>query len=162
MPRNTYTHAQFPSLDAEPKEKNSLELYADGRIRERGIDTINGYRIERIGSVTADVDDDSQPSRLTRRVDLCVREERRDGGREVDAVDEDVDVEDLLKRPTLGRLCQIPLDDLISEKKSASTSKSQSSRFKNQKSTLTRRDRSCEGGRWHHDHIVQGRQSRAP
>lgn len=43
---------------------------------------------------------------------MLAREERRDRRREVDAVDEDVDVEDLLEGPALGRLVQIPLDDV--------------------------------------------------
>ena len=69
----------------------------------------------RIGGITADIHGDGQPSRLTRRVDLCLCEERRNQRREVDAVDEDIDIEDLLEWSTLGCLRQIPFEDIISE-----------------------------------------------
>ena len=94
---------------------HSLELDGDGRVREGGIDRINGYRIERIGGITADVHDDGQPPRLARRVDLIVGEEGRDGRGEVDAVDKEIDVEDFLERTALGRLRQVPLEDVVSK-----------------------------------------------
>ena len=95
--------------------KDLLEFDWDGRIREGGIDIINGYGIERIGGVTADIHDDGQSSRLTRCGDLFFCEEGANVRREINAVDEDIDVEDLLEWPTLGCLRQIPLEDVISE-----------------------------------------------
>ena len=37
----------------------------------------------------------------------------RDGGRKVDAVDEDVNIEDLLEGSTLGCFFQIPLENVV-------------------------------------------------
>lgn len=40
-------------------------------------------------------------------------DELRDRLREVDAVDKDVDVENLLEWTALGRLCHVPLDNVV-------------------------------------------------
>ena len=138
--------------------KHLLELDRHGRIREGGIDTIDGYRIERIGGVTADIHNDGQPSRLAGRVDLFFCEERRDGRREVDAIDEDVDVEDLSEWAALGRLRQIPLEDVISE----ATIVGVNPCHHPPTHALTRRDQSCEGDRQHRVHIVREHRSRGP
>ena len=166
---DTTDRAGTPFLDTlsvchttEPK-KDVLERYRDGWIREGGIDAINGYGIERIGGITADIHGDGQPSRLTRRVDLCLCEERRNQRREVDAVDEDIDIEDLLEWSTLGCLRQIPFEDIISEIIIKCDRQPSKSRFPHRpRARLTLRDRSCEGGLQRHVHIVQEHRSRGP
>ena len=121
--------------------KDLLELDRHGRIQEGGIDTIDGYQIEWIGGVTADIHNDGQPSRLANRVDLFFCEGWRDGRREVDAADEDVDVEDLSEWAALGRLRQIPLEDVISEAMIAGVNPCHHPPTH----ALTHRDQFCEG-----------------
>lgn len=114
MAVRSLTHSQHPVYVGR-LTNDSPKLDGDGRIREGGIDVVNGYGIERIGGVAADIHDEGQPPRLTRRFDLFFCDERRDGRGEVDAVDEDINVQDFLERATLGRLRQVPFEDVIPE-----------------------------------------------
>ena len=132
------------------------KLDGNGRIRKGGIDAINGYGVERIGGVTTDIDDNGQPPRWTRRADPFSGEERGDVRREIDAIDEDINIEDLLERPALGCLCHIPLEDVVSESKSIVSVSPHMDAL-----ALTRRGRSCGGGPRHHVHIVREHQSQA-
>jgi hypothetical protein len=81
-------------------------------LREGGVDVVDGDGVVGVSGVAGDVADDAQAARLSRqrlRVD-----ERRDLGAEVDAVDEDVGLNDLLVRTRLGGgLLDVPLDDVF-------------------------------------------------
>lgn len=82
---------------------------------ECGIDIVNWDGIEGIGSIAADVDDNRQLSRFPSRGNGGMIDEVRDLRGEVNAVDKDVDVENLSEGTALGSLCQIPLEDIISD-----------------------------------------------
>lgn len=81
-------------------------------LAESGVDVVNGNGVVGVGGVAGDVADDTQAARLSgQRLGV---DERRNLGREVDAVDEDVRLNDLLvrARPS-GGLLDVPLDDVF-------------------------------------------------
>lgn len=78
---------------------------------ERGIDVVDGDRVVRVGRVARDVADDRQPP--ARRGQRLPVDKRRDGRRQIDAVDEDVAAHDLLERSARRRLGQVPLQHLL-------------------------------------------------
>jgi hypothetical protein len=84
------------------------ERHGHGRLAEGGVDVVDGDRVVRVGGVAGDVADDAQAARLGgERLGV---DEGRDLGGEVDAVDEDVGLDDLLVWAGLGRgFGQVPL-----------------------------------------------------
>jgi hypothetical protein len=117
----------FPSLvfftaslshgsDGSDKKKKSCSpetVHGNRGLGEHSVDVVDGNRVVGVGRITADVDDDAQPAILSLCRDELTSEERRDWCREVDAVDEKVDIQDLLKRTALGCLRHIPLENII-------------------------------------------------
>ena len=81
-------------------------------LAESGVDVVDGDGVVGVGGVARDVADDTQAARLSRQR-LGV-DEGRDLGGEVDAVDEDIGLDDLLVRARLGGgLLDVPLDDVL-------------------------------------------------
>ena len=81
-------------------------------LAESGVDVVDGDGVVGVGGVARDVADDTQAARLSRQR-LGV-DEGRDLGGEVDAVDEDIGLDDLLVRARLGGgLLDVPLDDVF-------------------------------------------------
>ena len=81
-------------------------------LAEGGVDVVDGDRVVGVGGVARDVADNAQAARLSRQR-LGV-DEGRDLGGEVDAVDEDIGLDDLLVRARLGGgLLDVPLDDVF-------------------------------------------------
>lgn len=96
------------------KKRNVPDIRnGDRRFRERSVDVVDRNRVVRVRRIATDVDHDPQLARLASSSDRLGGDERGDLGREVDAVDEDVDVEDLLEGTTLSGLRHIPLHDVI-------------------------------------------------
>jgi hypothetical protein len=79
-----------------------------GRFAEGGVDVVDGDGVVGVGGVAGDVTDDAQTARLGgERLGV---DEGRDLGRQVDAVDEDVRLDDLLVWAGLGRgFGEVPL-----------------------------------------------------
>lgn len=82
------------------------------RFRECGVNVVDGNRVVRVGGVAGDVADDAQAARLSgQRLSI---DEGRDLGGEVDAVNEDIGLDDLLVGAGLGGgLLDVPLDDVF-------------------------------------------------
>lgn len=81
-------------------------------LAEGGVDVVDGDGVVGVGGVAGDVADNAQAARLSRQR-LGV-DEGRDLGGEVDAVDEDVRLNDLLVRARLrGGLLDVPLNDVF-------------------------------------------------
>ena len=96
--------------------RNSLELYINSRLSESCVNRVNRDRVIRIRRITADVDNDAQPTILpTLLLNELAIEKVRDFGRKVDAVDEYINVQDFLNRPPLLRLIDVPVDDVFAE-----------------------------------------------
>jgi extradiol dioxygenase family protein len=99
-------------VDADDAERQVVatlgERHRHGRLAEGGVDVVNGDRVVGIGGVAGDVADDAQAARLGgERLGV---DEGRDLGGEVDAVDEDVGLDDLLVWAGLGRgFGEVPL-----------------------------------------------------
>lgn len=84
-----------------------------GGVGEGGVAVVDGDGVMRVGGVAADVADDGEGAAGgVGGGQGGGREEGRDGGGEVDAVDEDVALEDLREGPALGRLGQVPFEDV--------------------------------------------------
>lgn len=99
-------HAQRQTVAALGKRDRHCGL------AESGVDVVDGDRVVRIGGVAGDVADNAQAARLSRQR-LGV-DEGRDLGGEVDAVDEDIRLDNLLVRTGLGGgLLNVPLDDVL-------------------------------------------------
>ena len=79
---------------------------------EGGVDVVDGDGVVGVGGVAGDVADDAQAARIGgQRLGI---DEGRDLGGEVDAVDEDIGLDDLLVRSGLGGgLWEIPLEDVF-------------------------------------------------
>jgi hypothetical protein len=84
------------------------ELHGHGGFAESGVDVVDGDRVVRVGGVAGDVADDAQAARLGgERLGV---DEGGDLGGQVDAVDEDVRLDDLLVGAGLGRgFGEVPL-----------------------------------------------------
>jgi hypothetical protein len=83
-----------------------------GRLAESGVDVVDGDRVVRVGGVARDITDNAQAARLSGQR-FGVDEGRNLGG-EVDAVDEDIRLDDLLVWARLsGGLLDVPLDDVL-------------------------------------------------
>lgn len=89
----------------------------DRRFRECRVDVVDRDRVVRVCGIATDIDYDPQPARLSSSGDRFRGDEGGDLGREVDAVDEDINIENLLEGSALGGLCHIPLHDVISTRK---------------------------------------------
>lgn len=99
-------------VDADHAQRETVAALGEGdghsRVAEGGVDVVDGDGVVRVGGVARDVADDAQAARVGgQRLGL---DEGRNLGGEVDAVDEDVGLNDLLVRAGLGRcLGEIPL-----------------------------------------------------
>lgn len=96
-------------------KKHSPHINVHCRVGERRIDVVNWDRVIRVSRIAAHVHDDAQPSRCARGLYLLLGQEWRNRRREVDAVDEDVNVEDFLEGAALGSLLHVPLEDVVPE-----------------------------------------------
>jgi hypothetical protein len=82
----------------------------DRRLVERRVDVVDGDGVVRIRGVAADIAHDAEFAVGGREAGAV--HERRDGVRQVDAVDEDVGLDDLGEGAALGCLVQVPLEDV--------------------------------------------------
>ena len=90
------------------------DSHGHGRLFESRVDVVDRNRIERVRRVATDIDDHPQPTSRTRSIDLLMRYERWYLRGQVDAIDKDVNVQDLLEWTTLGGLIHVPLEDIVS------------------------------------------------
>ena len=81
-------------------------------LRECCVHVVDWYGIVWVGGVAAHINDDRQATRCSRG-NLFPSEERRNGRRKIDAVDEDVNIKDLLEWSALCCLSQIPFEDIV-------------------------------------------------
>lgn len=89
----------------------TLDIDLDGGLVECGVDVVDGNGVVGVGGVAADVADDAELA--AGALEARAVDKRRDGLGQVDAVDEDVRLDDLRVRPVaLLGLGQIPLLDL--------------------------------------------------
>jgi hypothetical protein len=99
-------------VDADDTERQFVAALGErdghGRFAEGGVDVVDGDRVVGVGGVARDVADDAQTARLGgERLGV---DEGRDLGRQVDAVDEDVRLDDFLVWAGLGRgFGEVPL-----------------------------------------------------
>ena len=103
-------------VDADDAQRQAVAALGEGNgncgLAEGGVDVVDGDGVVGVGGVARDIADDAQAARLSRQR-LGV-DERRNLGGEVDAVDEDIRLDDLLVRARLGGgLLDIPLDDVF-------------------------------------------------
>jgi hypothetical protein len=103
-------------VDADDAQRQTVAALRERHwhcgLAEGGVDVVDGDGVVRVGGVARDIADNAQAARLSRQR-LSV-DEGRDLGGEVDAVDEDVRLNDLLVRARLGGgLLDIPLDDVF-------------------------------------------------
>lgn len=116
-----------------PTERWSLPRDVNGRVVEGRVDGVDRDWVVGVRGIATDVDDDAEGSLVAVSRDRLGRDERRDLGGQVDAVDENVDwrvetgsascvamegayrrtIKDLLERSSLGRLGHVPLDDVL-------------------------------------------------
>ncbi|KAJ8052541.1 hypothetical protein LXG23DRAFT_50544 [Yarrowia lipolytica] len=89
----------------------SSGLNRHGGMVERGSNCVHGDRVVGVGGVSRDVDNDTELSGLL--VEQIVVDERRNGLRQVDAVDEDIRVSNLLEGSTLLGLVHVPSNDVL-------------------------------------------------
>jgi hypothetical protein len=94
---------------------NALDFHSDGRVCEPSVHIVDGDRIVRVCRIAAHIHDDLEATAWTGVVDEVVGNEVRDRCGEVDAVDEDVNIKDLLERTTLRSLCHVPLHNVITK-----------------------------------------------
>lgn len=103
-------------VDADDAQRQTVAALGESHghcgLGEGGVDVVDGDGVVRVGGVARDVADDAQATRLSRQR-LGV-DEGGDLGGEVDAVDEDVRLDDLLVWARLGGgLLDVPLDDVF-------------------------------------------------
>jgi hypothetical protein len=67
----------------------------------------------RIGRIAADVHDNRQFALLARGDDLIASDEGGDRRIEINAVDKDINVQDLRERAPLGSLGKVPFEDIV-------------------------------------------------
>lgn len=80
------------------------------------IDGIDRNRIEGIGCITADIDNNTQPTGFARFGNRFMCDEWRDLRAEVNAVHKYINIEDLVKGATLGCFRQVPLEDVVADR----------------------------------------------
>lgn len=103
-------------VDADDAQRQTVAALGERHgycgFAEGGVDVVDGDGVVGVGGVARDVADDTQAARLSRQR-LGV-DEGRNLGREVDAVDKDIRLDDFLVRAGLGGgLLDIPLDDVL-------------------------------------------------
>ena len=102
------------SICSQSQEKRDIrEGHGHGGRVKRCIDGVYGDRVIWVCRVTAHVYRNAQLPTGACRSYLLWSEEGGDLARQIDAVDEDVHVQDLLEGATLCRLSHIPLDNVI-------------------------------------------------
>ena len=103
-------------VDADDAQRQTVAALGESHghcgLRECGVDVVDGDGVVGVGGVAGNIADDAQAARLSRKR-LGV-DEGRNLGAEVDAVDEDVGLNDFLVRTGLGGgLLDVPLDDVF-------------------------------------------------
>ena len=81
--------------------------------RERCVDVVNWNWIEGVRGVATDIDNHTELPLRPGCNHLFLRDKRRDFGCEINAVDKNIDIQDLLEWTTLCRLREIPLKDVV-------------------------------------------------
>lgn len=94
-------------------QANSPNINSNGGLIKGGVDAIDGYGVVWVGGVAADINNDPQTPVLSGRNNGIPGDKVRDLRGEIDAVDEDVYVENLREGSALGGLVHIPLDDVV-------------------------------------------------
>jgi hypothetical protein len=100
-------------VDGDNRQRRpvTLDIDLDSGLVECGVDAVDGNGVVRVGGVAADVADDAELA--AGALEARAVDKRRDGLGQVDAVDEDVRLDDLRVRPVaLLGLGQVPLLDL--------------------------------------------------
>lgn len=100
-------------IDRDDRQPGAVALngHPNGRLVKGSVDVVDGDRVVRVCGVAADVADDAQLA--LGRLQALLVDERWNGLGEVDAVDEDVRLDDLgVWSVALLGLCEIPLLDL--------------------------------------------------
>ena len=87
--------------------------HGHGGFLESRIDVVDRNRVEWVRRVAAHVDDHPQPTTRTSSIYLLVGNEWRYLRVQVNGVDENVNVQYLLKRTTLGSFFQVPLENVL-------------------------------------------------
>lgn len=100
-------------VDADDRQGGAVDLDGDGRLVEGGGDGVDGHGVEGVGGVGRDVADDGQLAAGAGGLERLHVHEVGDLGGQVDAVDEDVALGDLGEGPALGRLGDVPLEDVL-------------------------------------------------
>lgn len=101
-------------VDGDDTEGRVVETqHGQGGAGEGAVGVVDGDGVVRVGGVTADVADDGEFAALLGRGEGFPVHERWDLFGQVDAVDEDVGFGDFVKGPALGRLRQVPLEDVF-------------------------------------------------
>lgn len=103
-------------VDADDAEGQAVAAlgqgHGDRRVGEGGVDVVDGDGVVGVSSVAGDIADDAEATRL--RGERLGVDEGGDLGRQVDAVNEHVGLNDLLVRAGLGRgLGEIPFLEAI-------------------------------------------------
>ena len=86
------------------------------RFIECSIDGVDRNRIEGICCITADINNNTQPTGFARFGNRFMRDKWRDLRAEVNAVHKDINIEDFVKGATLGCLRQVPLEDVVTDR----------------------------------------------
>ena len=85
----------------------------DCRSIKSRVDGVDRNGVERVSGVTADIDNNCEAPRVPCFFEQLRRDERWDSRGEVNAIDENVDIEDLWERAALSRFLHIPLEDVV-------------------------------------------------
>lgn len=89
-------------------------IHRHRRIGERRVNIVDRNGVEGVCGVAAYIDDHAKAPLFTRADNLLPCDKRGDPGREVNAVDKNINVKDFLEWPAFGRLVHIPFDNVIS------------------------------------------------
>src|SRR6266508_1541422 len=111
-----YKKCYVKSISSLSEQGYSPHINRNRRFIERGIDGVDRNRVEGICCITADIDNNTQPTGFACFGNRFIRDKWRDLRGEIDAVHKDIDIEDLVKRTTLGCFSHIPLEDVVSGK----------------------------------------------
>lgn len=94
-------------------KRYSPDINSNGRLVKGGVDVVDGYGVIRIRSVAADVDYHAQASVFASSNSCLTGDEVWDLGGQINAVDKDINVQNLRERASLCSLCHVPLEDII-------------------------------------------------
>ena len=89
------------------------DLHGHSRFFESRIDVIDWNGIKRVRRVAADIDDHPQPTSWASSIDLLMGHEWGYLRAQVNAIDENVNVQDLLEWSALGGFIQVPLENVV-------------------------------------------------